>query len=350
MASTTHHQHNNIHGGNNNNNFANGIQNIHKGRDWLQNNSTGQIHVNNYGHEDSDDEDDEGRPLLPKELQKELRAFKRQRTGELSDDELKKIDGQEYLDRWQRMIISDLPGNTLSPADKNAILDAMIRLSKVSGLSPKCLSIQDVGIKDLNPVPLQAAEDKNAELETLKGKIDNLDVTVKALKQAGPDDKELGMLLKHALAWQKLNHSNIVPFLGLYYYDESRSRVCLVYQWIEQLSLDEHAIDNKEGFAKGILDGVKHLHNENIIHGDLRRSSLLAPRGKPPRIADLGLTQVLGKNAKSDRYQCARVLYKEVFGGLSTKKPPTIPPGMSDETWEVVKEWLRTDMSSQPTV
>ncbi|KAK1216387.1 hypothetical protein PQX77_021001 [Marasmius sp. AFHP31] len=329
MPLTTHQQHNNISGGNNNNNFANGTQNIHKGRDWLQNNSTGQINVNNYGQEDSDDDDDdddddEDRPLSPRKLQKELKAFKRQRFGELDDDELRKIDGQECLARCQRMIISDCPGKILSPIDKSAILDAMIRLCEVFGLSPKCLRIQDIGITDLDTVLLPSVEGEHSmEMEIFKGKIDELDVTVKALKtRPGPGDKELEMLLKHALTLLKLDHGNIVPFLGLDYFDEDRSRVCLVYRWIEQLSIDEHIPDNREEIG-GIIGGLEHLHSKRVIHGDLRPSNLLVPQGEAPRIADLGLAQLLGKAAdkdvKSDRYQCARVLYEEaqgIIGGL----------------------------------
>ncbi|KAK1216392.1 hypothetical protein PQX77_021006 [Marasmius sp. AFHP31] len=133
-----------------------------------------------YGQEDSDDDDDD-RPLSPRKLQKELEAFKRQRFGELDDDELRKIDGQECLARCQRMIISDFPGKILSPVDKNAILDAMIRLSEVFGLSPRYLRIQDVGITDLDTVLLPSVEGKQStEMEIFKGKIDGLDVTVKA--------------------------------------------------------------------------------------------------------------------------------------------------------------------------
>ncbi|KAL0057242.1 hypothetical protein AAF712_016124 [Marasmius tenuissimus] len=259
------------------------------------------INVNNYGQEDSDDDDDDDGPLSPKKLQRELKAFKRQHAGELDDDELKKIDGQEYLARLQRIIISDLSGKTMSTADKNAILDAMIRLSRVLGLSPKCLRIQDVGIKDLDPILLPSVEGgQSAEVEIFKGKIDGPDLIVKALKKRpGPGDKELE--------------------------------------------------------AKGIINGLKHLHNEQVIHGDLRRSSLLVPRGEAPRIADSGLAQLLGKAAgkdvKSDRYQCARVLYKEVFeGSMLANKPPTRLPGMSNETWEVIKGWLGTNTHSQPTV
>ena len=113
---------NNFNGGKVNNNFANGTQNIHKGRDFLQNNSTGTINVTSAldsfpfrfilgpdyisrednGRDDPDSEDEGDGPLPPAEFKKELKNFKRL-YPKLNEDMYKKMDGQNYLNRWQRV-------------------------------------------------------------------------------------------------------------------------------------------------------------------------------------------------------------------------------------------------------
>ncbi|KAJ8079019.1 hypothetical protein PM082_013306 [Marasmius tenuissimus] len=128
---------NNIQDGKNSN-FGNAIQNFNHGRDLVQNNARGRITINNGGRDDLDNEDDnEDQPLDAVMFKKELKAFKRQYP--LNEDELKKLDGQNYLNRWQRLIITTLSGELSLGSSKADILNAMVKLSNVCGLTPKCL-------------------------------------------------------------------------------------------------------------------------------------------------------------------------------------------------------------------
>ncbi|KAL0058243.1 SCF ubiquitin ligase complex subunit cdc4 [Marasmius tenuissimus] len=257
---------------------------------------------------------------------------------------------QEQLDRWQRIIISDLPGQETSLTDRTNILDAMEQLSNDSGFSPKCLRIQDVDIIVFDRV-LNA---HTAGMEVFEGKVGTMDVTIKVLKGSAPAKEQLKMLLKRAITWRKLHHDNVLPFLGFYYFDESRSRVCVVYPGKEQHSLSDgipgelaQDFNGLDKFANGIIDGLKHIHGQNITHGDLQSSSFLIDQAGVARIADLGLAQLLGKavdgSQESDRHQCARVLYKEVYGGNDQgleKNPPSRPLRVSDAAWRDLREWL----------
>ncbi|KAK1216384.1 hypothetical protein PQX77_020998 [Marasmius sp. AFHP31] len=259
------------------NNTGNGSQtwNWYRGKVFNQNSGPGQI-VYNYGthnHSDNDD-DNEDRPLSAEELQKELRIYRRR--PKLNDDDLEKLDGQDYLNFWQRLIISDLADEILPPDDKTEILDAMIRLSDISGLSPKCLRIQDVDIEILEDV----SDPHSKDVEVSKGRVGTLDVIVKALKK-GPRSEQLKALLRDAVIWRKLHHHNVLSFLGLYYLDESRSRVCVVYPWMEQDSLNESLPGESEEadansineYAEGVIEGLDYIHGQNVTHGGLRNVS-----------------------------------------------------------------------------
>ncbi|KAK1215718.1 hypothetical protein PQX77_021661 [Marasmius sp. AFHP31] len=165
----------------NHHNFASGVQNFYKGRDFNQNSGAGRIVVN-YNTQGGEDEDDGDRPLSPEKFQKELKIFKRL-YPRLRDNELKKIHSQEYLDRWQPPVTSNPPGKMLFPSPKTDIVDVMERFPNVSGLSLKCLRIQQFGIKDLNI-------DSNAQSADLKVSEGNAVAIAKAPeKETSPDEE-----------------------------------------------------------------------------------------------------------------------------------------------------------------
>ncbi|KAK1216490.1 hypothetical protein PQX77_020885 [Marasmius sp. AFHP31] len=267
--------------------------------------------------------------LSAKRLQMELRAFRRQ-YSKLNENEVRKIDSQEYLDRWQSIIVSDLPGKVIPPSDRTAILNAMLQLSHASGVAPKCLRIQDVGIENL----VLISDSRSGKAEVFRGKVGRLDVTVKALRKL-PSEDDVKVGSQQALSWQILAHKNILPFLGLFYLDNSRTRVCLVYPWMEQ-SGRLTSVN-----LQGVADGFGYLHSKNVTHGHLKISSVLVDSAGIPRIGDLGLALLSGEARVKDEdiYQFGRVIHELCEG--------TFPGGtnglhrpldVSRKTWNMIKE------------
>ncbi|KAG0708302.1 kinase-like domain-containing protein [Suillus ampliporus] len=46
--------------------------------------------------------------------------------------------------------------------------------------------------------------------------------------------------------------------------------------------------------AKGVADGLKYLHSENVVHGDLHPANVLIDSSGSPRLTDFGLAAVPG--------------------------------------------------------
>ncbi|KAL0578696.1 hypothetical protein V5O48_003316 [Marasmius crinis-equi] len=271
----------NFNGGESINNWANGSQNINKGRDQNLNQGTGTMNI--YHGSDAQkvpsDANAKDKPLTSEKLQQELKSFLRLK---LTEHELEKINAQ--------MIISDLPGKLIEPKDRAAILDAMVRLSDISETVPKCLWVQDVGIK-VSDGPLW----ETPSAEVFRGQVGDFDVAVKALKISDLEEEQVKTYMRQAIAWRRLEHTNVLSFLGLYYFDESRTRLCLVRPWIEPGTL-RHYIDSNlndsvqiEPLARGIVHGLQYLHICGITHGNLRGSNVLIDSQGVPRIADYGL-------------------------------------------------------------
>ncbi|KAL0057584.1 hypothetical protein AAF712_015771 [Marasmius tenuissimus] len=325
-------------GSKNYHNFASGVQNFYKGRDFNQNSGAGRIVVN-YNIQGDVDEDDGDRPLSLERFQKELKIFKCL-YPKLNDNELKKIHGQEHSERWRPLTISDLPGKTSFPSHKTDIVDVLER-PDVSGLSPKCLRIQHVGIEDLDLVPNAQSPD----VKVPKGNVGTADVIAKVPEQElGPDEERLKMPLKDAITWRKLSHSNLLFFLFLYYVDRFFSRICL-YSCMGQAGVGESEPGESEErsevkkpadvdldrFTKSAINDPKYVRDfRGVIHGDFQKASFLIDSPVVARIAEPGLAQILSKATDetllSCSDQCTRVLYYKMHDGGDTKRlenPPT---------------------------
>ena len=59
----------------------------------------------------------------------------------------------------------------------------------------------------------------------------------------------------------------------------------------------------KEQIAKGVISGIKHLHNNNVVHRDLKSANILIAEGYHgeyvPKIADFGLSKQFAQNENS---------------------------------------------------
>jgi serine/threonine protein kinase len=96
-----------------------------------------------------------------------------------------------------------------------------------------------------------------------------------------------------AVTWQQLSHPNVLPFFGVFHLERNPPRICLACPWMEngnvvQFLADQapdtdcislvskisevwHCIHNNCFIQSlDIAQGLKYLHSENIIHGDLK--------------------------------------------------------------------------------
>ena len=51
--------------------------------------------------------------------------------------------------------------------------------------------------------------------------------------------------------------------------------------------------------ARGILTGLKHAHDEGIVHGDMKPGNVLLTRDRTPKLVDFGLSRLVGEASVS---------------------------------------------------
>ncbi|KAJ6499804.1 kinase-like domain-containing protein [Mycena vulgaris] len=191
---------------------------------------------------------------------------------------------QQLLD-----LIQDILDSTYDSTSRPLLSKALMRLSRVSGLHPTCLTLCG-----LEKVGQQVAAGGFGDI--WMGLVGTQSVSVKIMRLFRDVDvkvalKEFG---REALIWRQLSHPNLLPFVGLYYLD---GRLCLVSPWMENGDLPQflrNAPVNTDR-ASLILDiamGLEYLHSERIVHGDLKGSNILVTPSCRACIADFGLSSI----------------------------------------------------------
>ena len=112
---------------------------------------------------------------------------------------------------------------------------------------------------------------------------DGMEVAVKAFKVNVPNKK----IINSVKQLQKVNHENIVKFIGFCYkpaslvfeYCEVAFGEIIIHTYRDLLSnlneINYFGISDRLNYALQIANGLEYLHNQNIIHKDLKTTNVL---------------------------------------------------------------------------
>ncbi|KAJ7587345.1 kinase-like domain-containing protein [Mycena floridula] len=103
--------------------------------------------------------------------------------------------------------------------------------------------------------------------------------------------------LKHeAERWSRLNHPNLLPFLGTC--DEFGSCPALVSPFYQcgdiRRYLVTHPIVDRAKMILSIASGVEYLHAKDVVHGNLKPQNILIDKRGGPCICDFGISRIAG--------------------------------------------------------
>ncbi|KAF8700273.1 hypothetical protein AX14_000817 [Amanita brunnescens Koide BX004] len=95
--------------------------------------------------------------------------------------------------------------------------------------------------------------------------------------------------------WRSLNHNHVLPFLGIY---EDESASFLVSPYMKNGTLAQWRKKRRPSIAEieerilEVARGMKYIHSEGVVHGDLRGDNILLDPHLHVKIADFGLTRL----------------------------------------------------------
>ncbi|KAG2065507.1 kinase-like protein [Suillus decipiens] len=139
-------------------------------------------------------------------------------------------------------------------------------------------------------------------------------VAVKAFRMISSNSESEDMkkvikkLRQEVFLWQTLEHPHILPLYGIA--DGFSPIPALVCPWMENGTLQQYLkkiwhnqlspkVDRLFLLLFQVLLGLRYLHNEDIIHGDLTPMNVLINESENVLLADFGLSHLLGDHETS---------------------------------------------------
>ncbi|KAK7026375.1 kinase domain-containing protein [Favolaschia claudopus] len=228
-------------------------------------------------------------------------------------------DAQHLLD-----LLQDLLDLEVFSVIRPLLFKAMWRLSRASSLYPRCFTLTG-----LHRVGTQVAGGGYGDI--WKGLVRGQSVCVKMLRIF--QESDIAMAVKEfgaeAIIWRQLCHPNVLPFFGLYYIDQ---RLCLISPWMQNGNIIEflraNSPDTQKRFSMilDIASGLKYLHDQKTIRGDLKGINILVTPSERACIADFGLSIIvnamtlrLTTSTIANRGGTARYHAPELFGETGVK-------------------------------
>ncbi|KXN92898.1 Serine/threonine-protein kinase HT1 [Leucoagaricus sp. SymC.cos] len=124
-----------------------------------------------------------------------------------------------------------------------------------------------------------------------------LKVAIKVFRIPLRNEKVEQYLIRETAVWSRLHHPNILRFLGLAD-DLGRHGVpALISPWCNNGTVMEYLkdrpLDDRFRLILGIADGVQYLHDDDVIHGNLKPSNILISHEGLPLLGGFSRSHLL---------------------------------------------------------
>ncbi|KAF9222420.1 kinase-like protein [Gyrodon lividus] len=160
-------------------------------------------------------------------------------------------------------------------------------------------------------------------------------------------DRSIKMIRRELGIWRRLDHHNIVPFLGIVYGFGRHECASLVSSWmpngtLQNLLANHHSkltVTHQLQLLLNIANGLLYLHSFPIIHGDLTCNNVLLDEHYNARLTDFGYASLVGETPEALAYL-----------QMSTMRPGTLrwaaPEQISHNPEETLQRTTKSDVYS----
>jgi len=160
-----------------------------------------------------------------------------------------------------------------------------------------CATKLEIALEDIDMNKEPFAEGGSAKVYT--GKWRNNDVVVKVMKCIS--EKERQAFKSEANLTLRMKHTNVIKLFGITCVKETKLGLVMekalhgsLEKWIEEVDYEE-----TRQMALGIIDGLKYVHSQHVIHRDIKPQNILMFGEKGdmvPKIADFGVSKTIQTN------------------------------------------------------
>ncbi|KAF7343889.1 TKL/TKL-ccin protein kinase [Mycena venus] len=112
---------------------------------------------------------------------------------------------------------------------------------------------------------------------------------------SGQMENILRRLKREVDVWSRLNHKNVLPFIGIC--EDIAPWPVLISPYYKfghvGTYLKKHPSINRRDLVTGVACGLQYLHAHDIVHGDLKVPNVLVDKRGAPCICDFGISKIL---------------------------------------------------------
>ncbi|KAG8959179.1 hypothetical protein FRC03_008365 [Tulasnella sp. 419] len=134
-----------------------------------------------------------------------------------------------------------------------------------------------------------------------KKKKDVTEIAIKEIRRTLTDNAEhnahlCGRFYREVFLWDSLNHDNIVKLLGFTTpRPNSNESPCLIMPWYASGNVLAYLMQNPHInrllILKDVVSGLRYLHSEGVVHGDLKGLNVLINDSGIAMLSDFGASQ-----------------------------------------------------------
>lgn len=120
------------------------------------------------------------------------------------------------------------------------------------------------------------------------------------LRQVVRQDRLMREIVREVIAQAQINHENVVAFLT-----DDVNKGCIVCEFIPSSLEKEMKLRKASGIwfsadqsltiFRGILEGLRAIHEKNVVHGDMKPANILMTDRLTPKISDFGMASILSE-------------------------------------------------------
>ncbi|KAI0796151.1 kinase-like domain-containing protein [Abortiporus biennis] len=250
-------------------------------------------------------------------------------------------DAQELSDLFHKVLWKKELQNENARSLRDFLRKCIIKFVQAYGVPPAAVCLKGIVV---NPESEGGGSFGDVYKGTYQGKL----VAVKCHRyyQSMPDSIKQeyhGQLCLEAMLLMHLDHSNVLPFLGIDWFNNWDKKIGLVVPWRKNQSI-RHFLDTPEGrnyvgigidymtqidtWLYQISCGLEYLHEEGVVHGDLRGANILVTDDFMVQLSDFGsavLAEATSKGycsarACAERWQAPELMHPELYG-LGSERP-----------------------------
>ncbi|KAF9645415.1 kinase-like protein [Thelephora ganbajun] len=225
-------------------------------------------------------------------------------------------DVQAFVDAIDEMLNED----TLAPHVRRKCLRPLYRICGHQVLLPTSLAVPLCYNPTENPMC------RGGFADVWKTQYHGREVAAKVLRtsQRSNYERVRKRFCREVLTWKALRHPNVLPLLGV---TMTQHQFVMVSEWMVKGNINEFVKEDSNadrlGLLVGVVEGLIYMHDQGVIHGDLKGANILINHSGHACIADFSLVTVVADQSivvssciegGTIQWMSPELLYPEIFG------------------------------------